>query len=118
MVYFLLLLIFSLGSSASVYLQTDWKLSASQVDGFLKIWLGTSADSVRVIKKLARELLSVDEGRKPPNSSTFKSCTDANFHVWYSAMISGLSHYAYKNVMIITVKQFNIVIIIFTNNLI
>jgi len=77
-------------------------LPSAQVDGFLKIWLGTTPFPIKVIKQLSKKLLTFEEHSdgpeaKLPNSTVYKSCVDTNFHVWYNAMFSGLSQYVHRN---------------------
>lgn len=90
-------------NATKVYLSCEWKLPSAKVDGFLKIWLGTAHNPMKVIKHLAEKLLSKDdeddeEGDFDFNKTIYKSCTITNFHTWYSAMMSGLSQFVYKNV--------------------
>ncbi|CAL8096504.1 unnamed protein product [Orchesella dallaii] len=96
----------AIDDATSHYLKCDWKLSSIQVDGFLKIWLGTTPSSIKVIKHLVTKLMTHENEteldlseveQKLPNSAVYKSCSNTNFHTWYCAMLRGLSQYVYKN---------------------
>lgn len=88
-----------------MYLKNDWKLPAAKVDGFLKIWHSTSRQPIKVIEHLVANVLQKDEADEDDsyvyNPTVYKSCNGNNFHIWYSAMVSGLSQHAYKNVCLI-----------------